>query len=340
MTQLGSLVNLVLGFVVVMAAVSMLVSMVVAMLHRLHNARSRHLAEMLASTIHAFRDHHRDHGTPNDAASAAFVRDVLDDPVLRVGQPAARGAQQARERGARGSIGQDELLALVERKAHGGQLPASWYVELDPRVATYDEFAAWLRKWFPAIEAGATQRFRKESVRLVNVVSALAVVVLNLDAFQLVSDLFSQASLSGTLAEYAPGMAKLPDPGSAEREPSADALGDFVQLNAVLNLPDLKLGWQRSAFVERYCAMRQTCALPPSLTSPTPREDGASFALYVARWLAGLSVSVLLLSLGAPFWADRLRELLLRGAGGQRAASQPPPSAGLSPSQARTTSTT
>jgi hypothetical protein len=323
MTQLGSLANLVLGFVVVMAAVSMFVSMLVGVLHRLNNARSRHLAEMLARTIHAFRQHHGDRGTPSDAESAAFVRDVLDDPVLRVARPASRGEKLWLDRGARGSIRQEELIALVERHARGGPLPRSWYRTLPPEDATYAKFAAWLKQWFPVIESGATERFRKESVHLVGVVSALAVVALNLDALQLVSDLFGQASLSSALSEFGPGVSKLADAGLAEGELSQDTLGDFVQVNAVLNVPELKLGWQRSTFVERYCAMRQTCSLSPSLNRSVFQDDATSFALYLVRWFAGLVVSVLLLSLGAPFWADRLRDLLPRGAGRQTAPSAP-----------------
>ena len=150
----------------------------------------------------------------------------------------------------------------------------------------------------------------------------LAVVLLNLDAFQLASDLFGQASLAGTLAEHATGLSKLADAEPRQGPLSKDDLGDFVQINAVLNVPDLKLGWQRSAFVERYCAMRQTCALPASLTATAPREDWGSFLMYGARWLLGLLVSALLLSLGAPFWADLLRDLLVRRGGTDRRAAQ------------------
>jgi hypothetical protein len=250
------------------------------------------------------------------------VRDVLDDAALRLAAPASPGELLGQDRGARGAIHQDELRAVVERRSPRGELPRSWYVALDPADATSAKFTAWLEQWFPSIEANATERFRKDSAHLVAVVSFLAVVLLNLDAFQLASDLFGQASLAGTLAEHATGLSKLADAELRDGPLGKDDLGDFVQINAVLNVPDLKLGWQRSAFVERYCAMRQTCALPASLTATAPREDWGSFLMYGARWLLGLLVSALLLSLGAPFWADLLRDLLVRRGGTDRRAVQ------------------
>jgi hypothetical protein len=84
----------------------------------------------------------------------------------------------------------------------------------------------------------------------------------------------------------------------------------LIQLNAVLNLPELRLGWQRSTFIERYCSYTKKCATPVSITKSESSDGTADFWLYVVRWFAGLTVSVMLLFLGAPFWADRLRDLL------------------------------
>lgn len=323
MEPLGPLFNLVLGFVVVMSGVSMLVSMLVGIVHRLADRRSRELAEMLALTNYAFRTHHGDYGMAGDEAAAAFVKDILSDAALISANDLAREPHKRASRPIE-FIAKKDLVAIIRRRSEDGHLPRDWYLALPAHKATPDAFAHWLDQWFGTIEANATDRFRKESGRIVAVVSAIAVVFFNLDAIQLTFDLFHQGALGSALADHAPGLARLADAESVDPLGPAheDPFGDFVQVNSLLNVPELKLGWQRSTFVERYCAWRGKCGLPLSLNDPSEALDDLDFGLYFARWLTGLLGSAMLLWLGAPFWADRLRDLLRLRSGVEQKAKR------------------
>jgi hypothetical protein len=280
---------------------------------------------MLGAANYAFRAHYLDYGTAGDRAAAAFALDILSDSAVR---SASQHADTPGKKGQRAAdfITLDELIALIERRAADGSLPRTWHVALPASLATRDNFVAWLRRWFSTIESNAVGRFRKESMWTAGVVSALAVVCLNLDAIQLASDLFHQTALSNTLAQHAPGLLRLADSDLPEAGTRPDGVGDFVQISGLLNVPELRLGWQRSVFIEHFCAWRETCSLPVSLTKTVLHTHWSDVSLYGLRWAGGLTLSFMLLLLGAPFWADRLREVLqLRGPKARLGKEEAPP---------------
>lgn len=334
MNQLSSMLSVALGFVTVMAGVSMLVSAIVGILHRIENRRRLELAEMLAAANFAFRVHHGDHCAPGDAPTAAFVKAILSDPVL-LSADDLRKSVAARPNRPLEWITKENLNSIIERNSENGVLPSTWHYGLGAHQATAKVFERWLDRWFPTIEANATDRFRKHSQRVSMVVAAAVVVLLNLDAFQLTIDLFAQGSTAAAVEAHAVGLAKLADrfENRSEQDASAELAGDLLQINGVLNVPELRLGWQRSAFIERYCAFRETCARPAMLNKVLPQDDLLDFAIYMGRWLAGLLAGTILLWLGAPFWADRLRDTLrLRSAITQTVGlAQPKPPAQYEP---------
>lgn len=122
-----------------------------------------------------------------------------------------------------------------------------------------------------------------------------------------------------------------------------DAPVELGPLNAVLNEPAIGIGWHGSWIAQRYCAYKGQCAKearlsalaeaakparPKPFYAPVlallerfnpfcshPHDEALAITGFemladVTRWVLGLLFSCVMLSLGAPFWADRLKDLM------------------------------
>jgi hypothetical protein len=201
--------------------------------------------------------------------------------------------------------------ATVPRPLASGDpfIPARWVVRLTENRRHESDFLAYIDAWYQRLERGSTEQFKNKARRLTATLSCLIVVFLNMDGFRLATDIFKSAAAQDILALQASTVLQTADrlrvnePSGGLITSDRDALLDGVpstlnQLNGVLNEPELQLGWENSWIVKKWCA----CAKGEA-------SCGSPFLDYV-RWLAGLAFSTLLLSLGAPFWADQLRRLL------------------------------
>jgi hypothetical protein len=87
-----------------------------------------------------------------------------------------------------------------------------------------------------------------------------------------------------------------------------DESGDELKLElqnaaAFLTSDALPLGWQNSHITKKWCAYRQSCQSETPIALKSMLGQGA-------LWILGLLFSCVLVSQGAPFWVNRLRELL------------------------------
>jgi hypothetical protein len=233
-------------------------------------------------------------------------------------------------------ISQADLLAIVRASAgEDGTLPPAWFggapvakapptraqeVLLEVRVrpdavrgtVSARDFHDYCRRWFPTAEATVRQRFsiaaRKASVS----VSALIVVLLNLDALRLGYDLYRDRVMAENLARRQDDVSAVaqrvvaPDPSGFGKDTPAQSqeVLDLQKTAAVLTIERVPLGWQDAYIVKRWCAYHDACE-DPAVPKPSP----SAMKVELLMWLLGLVVSWVMLSLGAPFWVDLLKRL-------------------------------
>jgi transcriptional regulator of acetoin/glycerol metabolism len=160
MNLLIQIAGTVIGFVTVMLATSLVVSVMVRVVHYLGNKRSKTLGEMLGGLNQAFRSDNGDHPQPGDAPQTAFVLDVLTYPTLHLSntQVAASGRAgryldvQAKRQllAARVEyISKENLIEIITRLSLADttllpsspdvEIPARWYGRLPPERRTLAE---------------------------------------------------------------------------------------------------------------------------------------------------------------------------------------------------------
>jgi hypothetical protein len=342
MTQLlGTL----LGFVTVMAGVSLIVSVLVRLLHYLSGRRGQTVVEMLASLNHAYRTQYGDLALSGDSEEMNFALDVLGDPALHtrshlanlVGPAKAGGAVYAK---ARLDLARriefmpaDLLKQIVEKQAgSGGTLPAAWYRALPPEAVQVGAFKKYVDHWFKSVESASKDAFIDDTRRLVSVVSCIAVVLFNLDGLAMLGDLYRNIELRNSVTARAGDILSLSERVLAD-EPAAalpsvreellnDAMPTLMQVNGLLNEPALHFGWQEGWFIKRWCAYKN-CEDDQNAVA-VARPTTSAIALDAVRWIAGLLFSCVMLSLGAPFWADMLRKTLSIGGTARRPGDDAP----------------
>jgi hypothetical protein len=330
MNLLTQLVGMVVGFVTVMLAASLIVSVLVRVVHYLGDRRSKTLGEMLGGLNLAFRVDHGDYARAGDAAQTTFVLDILTYPALHLSSEQSATTNTAHPLDAQAQrqalatrveyLTEENLIEIVKRLSENEpraaqapvEVPARWYVLLAPENRTLAELETYIRTWYKTVERVGTQSFVLASRRLTAVLSCIVVVFLCLDGIQLGVDLFhASSSLTDHLADQ--GQALLHSPIQAEAtHPTGE--GDAIradnltnlepaltQAGGVLSEPGLNLGWQNSWMVKEIGDHRRD--------HPGARSGWMLFVDLI-RWLVGLVVSCLLVSLGAPFWADQLTALL------------------------------
>ncbi|WP_437618285.1 hypothetical protein [Sorangium sp. So ce1151] len=328
-----------LAFAMIMLTASLFVSAVVQVIVNVGRYRSCVLIHMLRSLMHGFRAFHRDPdvvdpatGRPardalarNEACEMRFVHEVLADPVLHArSAELVYGSDPARLALLVEYIDADDLITIaagasvmVEGEGRERLLPARWVScgQGSPgavkRYATLDQFAAYVRRWFPTLEGTASQTFKQRARRLTLLVSMMLVVLFNFDGFQVLARLHqggaSRAQViaqADTLTATATRLGERPA-GAPDERPDAtlEDLGLEMQKTAtLLDEANLGIGWQQSWIVKRFGAYRG------DLLAPRPT------ALQLLRdtlfWLAGLAFSCGMLSLGAPFWVTTFSRLI------------------------------
>ncbi|MET0790180.1 MAG: hypothetical protein ABW061_01550, partial [Polyangiaceae bacterium] len=288
MNLMIQIAGMVIGFVTVMLAASLVVSVMVRVVHYLGNKRGKTLGEMLGGLNQAFRSDNGDLPQPGDAAQTAFVLDVLTYPTLHLsydrGATAGRAARYLDVQANRQALAtrveyltEENLLQIVTRLSEADskvptsvdvEIPARWYGRLEPDRRTLGEFKAFISAWYKTVERVGTENFAVASRQLTAVLSCVVVVFLCLDGFQLGIDLFRASSqVKDHLAEQ--GIALLQSPTQADAiHPAAlptadrDALlkdidSSLTQTNSVLNEPALNLGWQNSWLVKELIRYRR-----------------------------------------------------------------------------------
>ncbi|XYH93177.1 hypothetical protein ACMHYB_35660 [Sorangium sp. So ce1128] len=328
-----------LAFALIMLTASLFVSAVVQVIVNVGRYRSCVLIHMLRSLMHGFRAFHRDPdvvdpatGRPardalarNEACEMRFVHEVLADPVLHArSAELVYGSDPARLALLVEYIDADDLITIaagasVTADGEGRErlLPARWVSSGQggpgavKRYATVEQFAAYVRRWFPTLEGTASQTFKQRARRLTLLVSMMLVVLFNFDGFQVLARLHqsgaSRAQVvdqADTVMATATRLGERPA-GAPDERPDA-TLEDFgleMQKTAtLLDEANLGIGWQESWIVKRYRAYRG------DLLAAQPT------ALQLLRdtlfWLAGLAFSCGMLSLGAPFWVTTFSRLI------------------------------
>ena len=328
-----------IGVSTVMLTCSLVVMSMVRVLQYLANSRGQTLGEMLGSLNQGFRTDGRDIAGSDDAARLAFIQDVLTYPTLqgsdrvaKMTAPNLRPDQLLKRRGeavrAVEYLAKKDLLAIVRSMLEpmmvpaphvprppgdtdpddARLLPARWSVQLPPEKRTFYAFRRYVEHWYETLEGVATEQFKTKARRMTASLSCVLVVFLNLDGLQLAVDIFESPDAQQLLESRAPVILKRAEslgattpqaPPSADRDELIAGAGEtFVQMNGVLNEPSLRLGWQESKITKAWCACAEQAGPCPGIV------------LGTVRWFAGLLFSCLLLALGAPFWADMLKNLL------------------------------
>jgi hypothetical protein len=328
MQSLLQIVSTLIGFATVMLTASLVVMALVRIVQFLGDRRGKTVGEMLAALIRGYRQLHGDAGYGYDDRDTAFIVDVLSFPTLHLprdiprsikstpGAPAPSDQELRKLTNRVEYLSKESLLAIVDalsRVSGKPELPATWYANLSPEARSLSSFNAYVEQWFETVEAVSSESFKSEARRLTALMSCLVVVAMNIDGFQLASALYHDSALTAELERRAPDVLALaqkrqaeavaPDQGGRDRLLDG-VTGDLRQTNAVLNEPGLELGWQNSWITKAWC---KSCA-PPGVV--VPARTWAEWLPNLARWLAGLFFSCVMLSLGAPFWTDRLKDLL------------------------------
>jgi hypothetical protein len=338
---LAQILGVAAGFSAIMLTCSLVVMSLVRIVHYLQRRRGNTLGEMLGALSIGFRSSHADAAEPGDAAQVEFTLDVLAYPALHSPETVRRtmspvislsGTNEQRARLARDIeyISVDDLIRIVQqysalergatnandKEAALWDIPARWHVALPAEARKVGVFTAYIKDWFATVEGASAERFKIAARRLTITVSCILVVLLNLDGIALLSTLYKSGAVRDELANRSTAILAMADRLKVHSTETAlptnrDALldgvsTDLLQLNTVLNQPELAIGWQASWISKEWCAYQGKCASGDGALKKSRKE----WVIDVFRWLAGLTLSGTLLSLGAPFWTTQLRDVL------------------------------
>jgi len=350
MTLLLQVLGVSIAFSVIMLACGLLVTAGVRLLHALANQRARTLGEMVGAVISGYRRKIGDRVEAGDEQELAFVIDVLTHPLKRAEarlelDPARITSSKAASLEAAvatqgAQLAQADLVTVVRALAVQGRLPTRWFRSAAAGSYSLPDFVDYIVTTFATSERQTTEQFRRDAARLSVVLSCILVVVANLDTVELTRVLWQGSAARDTLMTMAPALLEMeertPDLNEAQGAGLADERGklidgldeDLMQLNSVLSLADLNLGWQHSRIVRVFCVYRGLCdesgGPAAALTERNARAGSVSTLLWeMVRWLFGLGLSAWLVALGAPFWADVLRTVLSRAQNRVPRPSQP-----------------
>lgn len=331
MSFLLSLLGVVVGISTVMLTGSLVVMCMVKVVQALSNTRGKTLGEMVGALNRGFRTSAGDVSVGNDQASIEFVQDILTYPALHDSASIAKAKSAApgdpdSERQILAQkveyLAKEDLIEIVRAeleppsvKPRAGatdpddvrSLPARWFTSLDPALRTFGDFRLYVERWYTTLEGSSIQRFKGNAQKLTVTMSWLLVILINMDTLELATNIYSKSSLQAQLTSDAPlilyrarqmGVTDTAAaPPTSIDEQLTGVSQTLGQANGVLTEPGLALGWQNSLLARTWC---------PCNPDPSTRHR----LLATIRWLLGLALSSLLLSLGAPFWADQLSTFL------------------------------
>ena len=304
----------------------------------LHDARTMAAADAELDQARVRAADLRARGAASASAAAAERSRLSGDALVH----AAIERRRARLWGAVDYISRDDLLAIVRASAgEDGSLPMAWFggapvakappTKLQERLlevvvasaparaaghVSARDFHDYCRRWFVTAEATVRQRFSVAARKASVAASGLVVVLLNLDALRLGFDLYRDRVLAeniarrqddlGAMAQRVSGPDSYPDVGQSDGgKVDVGQLGlDLQKTAAVLTVERVPLGWQDAWIVKRWCAYHDACD-DPSVPKPTR----SALTIELMMWLLGLLTSLVLLSLGAPFWVGLLKRL-------------------------------
>jgi hypothetical protein len=174
--------------------------------------------------------------------------------------------------------------------------------------ATTANFAAYVSRWFPTIEATHSQQFKRRIRRLTIGISCLVVVLFSLDGLQLMRTLYHSrtgadaiAKQVDTLQATAGRLGVAGAPAGPDHDVATQDLALELQKTAtILDDAQIGIGWQNSWITRRWCEFKGVCS--DGTTPPSLRR----LLLDVLVWLFGMAFSCVMLSLGAPFWVTTL----------------------------------
>jgi hypothetical protein len=233
---------------------------------------------------------------------------ILAEIQRRLGALGQHGWQKGKIR--LDEIGPDSLKDLIE-SVPVSALPGLPVGEAEAKAAL-EKIAAQAHKWFPLAVRPVDQRYRRRMRVLALASSALIVIPMNAGADRMFGlarhDPAFRAMVDSmvTTLEEIPDTATVPDTARAPATEPAD-----------------------TAPADSAAAARDTAsAMPDTATAIAPRNARAAAALEMLRadraayfkpptradfgrgsWWAGIILSVLLVSMGAPFWHDVLESI-------------------------------
>jgi hypothetical protein len=159
-------------------------------------------------------------------------------------------------------------------------------------ATSYEQVVARLERWFDATMDRCSGRFRRRA-RLASLLSGLAVAaLLNVDSLEIASALYSDTHLRLAVVAQSEAEGQVPiGRRAADRGPN------------VMSIPvesgTLPLGWENSRFAARAHWAEHAWSQPAFWLGP------------VLMKILGLAVTALAGSLGAAFWFDALRRMLM-----------------------------
>ncbi len=323
-------VSMVAGFSTVMLALSLLVMHGVRLGHYLSGQRGRGLVTMLGSINAIYRKYRGDQVEEGDQAQANFILDVLqhriidpepDRPALspreREGKVAHKTAISIAEH--RQAVRRDDVTTAVRllcEETQDGELvlPERWFLFVDAKKRTFSSFEQFMETTFASIERASTSRFRIMSKRWSMLLSAILVVILNLNAYALFQAMSNAELRSALRQSEAALLGQVDEMGTPDED---KWFGDVDQskrwlhevsnqaalVNTMVSHEALGIGWGGSHITEVFT---RAPFREPSLLSGPPLSCWA-FIWEIVWWLAWLTFSWLLLAQGPAFWADVLR---------------------------------
>lgn len=329
------LIETAIAFAAAMLAASLFVTAAVQIVQKVLGLGSETTRELLEALIYGFRDFHNDpciiaaekaSSSPDERKRvneqcARFAVDILSDRTLHT-RGAVLAYQDKPDKLVRriDYIAPEDLTRLVDSWAHylakqasaHPLLPHEWVGK--ELKKTPEDFAEYVKAWFATYEGTASERFKTVVRRLTLLVSAVVVVSFNLDGFRLIQTLASndaaRAALASQVESLQTSAARLGidgaalEPGEKVDETKEEQLLELQKTASLLDEATAGLGWQGSYIVGRWCAYTQKC---PSASAPPTK---GRIILDTLSWLGGLLFSLVMLSLGAPFWYQTLSRLI------------------------------
>jgi hypothetical protein len=203
-------------------------------------------------------------------------------------------------------------------------LPPEWvggsYAE-PKNYATTAAFAEYIKSWFKTVEGTATDQYRARVRQLVILVSAIVVVLFNLDGLHLLQTLYTHSGARQSLVAQADTLQRtaerlgvapaLAAKGPADSSTPAETAGaktdvqyaelvlEMQKTATILDDANAGIGWQQSWITQRWLAHAEN-----------PKKADLGLLLDTLVWLLGIAFSWVMLSLGAPFWYGILSKFL------------------------------